>query len=97
MLASAVAAAATPLVNHLLISAAGLGLNGAAVAIVCLQALTSALLLGAAAWHNRRCPAGAKPWAGPSWEAFAQLPAYLAVALPATGMMARATPLWGGG
>jgi hypothetical protein len=86
-LISAAAVAATPLANHLLIHAAGLGLNGAAVSTIAIHALQTALLLALAAWQNRAAPRGAKPWGGLSREAFSAVPSYLAVALPATGMM----------
>ncbi|KAI8474501.1 MAG: mate-domain-containing protein [Monoraphidium minutum] len=86
-LAAAVVAAATPLVNSALISRAGLGLSGAALGVVCLHGLQAALLVSLAVWQNRRCPAGAKPWTGLSHEALRQVPAYLAVAVPGTGMM----------
>jgi Na+-driven multidrug efflux pump len=76
-------------VNHLLITAAGLGLRGAALGMVCLHGLQSVLLIALAAWHNRQCPGDAKPWRGLSWEALGQVPAYLSVAIPSTGMMVR--------
>ena len=80
-------AALTPFVNHLLITSAGLGLAGAAAGTVALHALQSALLVGLAVWQNRQCPRDAKPWTGFTREAFSQIPAYLAVAVPGTGMM----------
>lgn len=86
---AAAIAALTPFINHLLITAARLGLAGAAVGASLLNGLQSALLIATAAWHNRQCPRDARPWTGFTKEAFSNIPAYLAVAVPGTGMMVR--------
>ncbi|KAK9806969.1 hypothetical protein WJX72_008996 [[Myrmecia] bisecta] len=84
---SAVHLPLTILFNWLFIFKLGFGLNGAAIAMCALGAVTLAMMVVYLMWDSYRRPPERKTWHGWSWEAWRGWGHYMHVALPSLAMI----------